>query len=86
MRLMSLSSKIGRLSFLRSCLVVVSYNQDGRVFCASANFSPDQEEGNIIYMMFSATFPKSAQELATTHLRHDHVRIRIGKSWSLFLF
>lgn len=32
--------------------------------------------------MFSATFPKIARELATKHLAHDHVRIRVGRAGS----
>ncbi|QSZ30836.1 hypothetical protein DSL72_000394 [Monilinia vaccinii-corymbosi] len=42
----------------------------------------DQEEGNINYMMFSATFPKMAREIAKEHLAHDHVRIRVGRAGS----
>ncbi|KAM0173584.1 hypothetical protein ACHAPF_006639 [Botrytis cinerea] len=42
----------------------------------------DQEEGNIIYMMFSATFPKMARAIAKEHLAHDHVRIRVGRAGS----
>lgn len=33
-------------------------------------------------MMFSATFPKIARDLATQHLAHDHVRIRVGRAGS----
>ena len=33
-------------------------------------------------MMFSATFPKAARNLATQHLAHDHVRIRVGRAGS----
>ncbi|TVY81426.1 ATP-dependent RNA helicase ded1, partial [Lachnellula suecica] len=42
----------------------------------------DQEEGNINYLMFSATFPKMARELALTHLHHDHIKIRVGRAGS----
>ncbi|RFU33669.1 hypothetical protein B7463_g2714, partial [Scytalidium lignicola] len=42
----------------------------------------DQEEGNITYMMFSATFPKQARQLAKEHLAHDLVRIRVGRAGS----
>ncbi|RDL31369.1 p-loop containing nucleoside triphosphate hydrolase [Venustampulla echinocandica] len=42
----------------------------------------DQEEGNIKYMMFSATFPKEARALAGKHLANDHVRIRVGRAGS----
>jgi ATP-dependent RNA helicase DDX3X len=33
-------------------------------------------------MMFSATFPKAARNLATQHLAHDHVHIRVGRAGS----
>jgi ATP-dependent RNA helicase DDX3X len=33
-------------------------------------------------MMFSATFPKEARDLAKNHLAHDHVRIRVGRAGS----
>lgn len=42
----------------------------------------DQEEGNINYMMFSATFPKVCRDLAREHLAHEHVRIRVGRAGS----
>lgn len=31
------------------------------------------------FMMFSATFPKAARELAQEHMALDHVRIRVGR-------
>ncbi|OBT86812.1 hypothetical protein VE02_03918 [Pseudogymnoascus sp. 03VT05] len=42
----------------------------------------DQEDGNITYMMFSATFPKAARDLAKEHLANDFVRIRVGRAGS----
>lgn len=33
-------------------------------------------------MMFSATFPKIARDLAKNHLAHDYVRIRVGRAGS----
>jgi ATP-dependent RNA helicase DDX3X len=33
-------------------------------------------------MMFSATFPKNVRDLAKEHLKHDHVRIRVGRMGS----
>jgi ATP-dependent RNA helicase DDX3X len=33
-------------------------------------------------MMFSATFPKIARQIATQHLAHDHVRFRVGRAGS----
>jgi len=50
-----------------------------------ADFIIDQEEGNINYLMFSATFPKMARDLAKEHLAHDHVRVRVGRAGSSHL-
>lgn len=36
-------------------------------------------------MMFSATFPKIARDIAKEHLAHDHVRIRVGRAGSSHL-
>lgn len=33
-------------------------------------------------MMFSATFPKIARDLAKEHLAHDYVRLRVGRAGS----
>jgi ATP-dependent RNA helicase DDX3X len=33
-------------------------------------------------MLFSATFPKAARELAKTHLAETHVRLRVGRAGS----
>jgi len=42
----------------------------------------EQEEGNILYMLFSATFPKKVRDLAKTHLAENHVRFRVGRAGS----
>lgn len=42
----------------------------------------EQEEGNVKYMLFSATFPKEARDLAKTHLAETHVRLRVGRAGS----
>jgi len=42
----------------------------------------EQEEDNVKYMFFSATFPKAIRDLAKTHLNEDHVRIRVGRAGS----
>ncbi|KAL1843933.1 hypothetical protein VTJ49DRAFT_6876 [Mycothermus thermophilus] len=42
----------------------------------------EQEEGTINYMLFSATFPKAARDLAKTHLADTHVRLRVGRAGS----
>lgn len=42
----------------------------------------DQDEGNVKYMLFSATFPKPARDLAKNYLAENHVRIRVGRAGS----
>ncbi|KAK4453568.1 putative ATP-dependent RNA helicase [Podospora aff. communis PSN243] len=42
----------------------------------------EQEEGNVKYMFFSATFPKPIRDLAKTHLAETHVRLRVGRAGS----
>ncbi|KAI1335347.1 P-loop containing nucleoside triphosphate hydrolase protein [Xylariaceae sp. FL0016] len=39
----------------------------------------EQEEGNVKYMLFSATFPTAVRKLAKTHLAETHCRIRVGR-------
>ncbi|KAK8073769.1 ATP-dependent RNA helicase [Apiospora phragmitis] len=39
----------------------------------------EQEEGNVKYMLFSATFPAAVRKLAKTHLAESHVRVRVGR-------
>ncbi|KAI1427407.1 P-loop containing nucleoside triphosphate hydrolase protein [Xylaria sp. FL1777] len=39
----------------------------------------EQEEGNVKYMLFSATFPTAIRKLARTHLAETYVRIRVGR-------
>lgn len=42
----------------------------------------EQDEGNIKYGLFSATFPKAARELAKENLSAAHVRFRVGRAGS----
>ncbi|EQL00576.1 DEAD/DEAH box RNA helicase [Ophiocordyceps sinensis CO18] len=42
----------------------------------------EQDEGNIIYGLFSATFPKAARDLARDYLAASHVRFRVGRAGS----
>lgn len=42
----------------------------------------EQEEGNVKYLLFSATFPKKVRDLAKTHLAETHVRFRVGRAGS----
>ncbi|XXH05716.1 PHO85 cyclin-5 [Hypoxylon texense] len=39
----------------------------------------EQDEGNVKYMLFSATFPGALRKLAKEHLSEDHLRIRVGR-------
>lgn len=42
----------------------------------------EQDEGNVKYGLFSATFPKAARDLAKEHLSAAHVRFRVGRAGS----
>ncbi|KIH91517.1 ATP-dependent RNA helicase [Sporothrix brasiliensis 5110] len=44
--------------------------------------SGDQDDGDIKYMMFSATFPKRLRDLAKEYLANDHCRLRVGRAGS----
>ncbi|KAI1823686.1 P-loop containing nucleoside triphosphate hydrolase protein [Xylaria intraflava] len=39
----------------------------------------EQEEGNVKYMLFSATFPTPVRQLAKQHLAENYVRIKVGR-------
>ncbi len=39
----------------------------------------NNEDADHRYMMFSATFPKGARQLAKDHLADDHIRVRVGR-------
>ncbi|KAM0260632.1 hypothetical protein ACHAQJ_002695 [Trichoderma viride] len=42
----------------------------------------EQDDGNIKYGLFSATFPKAARALAREYLSANHVRFRVGRAGS----
>ncbi|KAM3525124.1 hypothetical protein NHJ13051_004171 [Beauveria bassiana] len=42
----------------------------------------DQDDGNVKYGFFSATFPKQARDMAKEHLAAAHVRFRVGRAGS----
>ncbi|SPO00026.1 related to ATP-dependent RNA helicase [Cephalotrichum gorgonifer] len=42
----------------------------------------NQDEGNVRYLLFSATFPKPLRDLAKLHLAANHVRFRVGRAGS----
>lgn len=39
----------------------------------------EQDESNVKYMLFSATFPTAIRKLAKTHLAENFIRIRVGR-------
>lgn len=41
-----------------------------------------QDEGNIRMLMFSATFPPAAREIADTYMNYDHCRLTVGRAGS----
>ncbi|KEY68700.1 hypothetical protein S7711_00574 [Stachybotrys chartarum IBT 7711] len=40
----------------------------------------EQDEGNVKFYLFSATFPKAARDLAKDYLAANHVRFRVGRA------
>lgn len=42
-------------------------------------FVTEQDDGNVKYMLFSATFPGALRRLAKNHLAEDHLRVRVGR-------
>ncbi|KAI9163282.1 ATP-dependent RNA helicase ded1 [Paramyrothecium foliicola] len=42
----------------------------------------EQDEGNVKFGLFSATFPKAARDLAKEYLASSHVRFRVGRAGS----
>ncbi|KAF9768402.1 hypothetical protein IL306_014300 [Fusarium sp. DS 682] len=42
----------------------------------------EQDEGNVKFSLFSATFPKAARDLAKNYLAASHVRFRVGRAGS----
>ncbi|CAM1501746.1 Fc.00g037300.m01.CDS01 [Cosmosporella sp. VM-42] len=42
----------------------------------------EQDEGNVKFGLFSATFPKGARDLAKEYLAASHVRFRVGRAGS----
>lgn len=43
------------------------------------HFTDTNEDADHIYMLFSATFPKGARELARSYMAQDYLRIRVGR-------
>lgn len=72
----------GRKTLTRSLVAVVSNLPLERLHWLRLTASLEQEEGNIQYMLFSATFPKRLRDLAMNHLAIEHVRFRVGRAGS----
>ncbi|KAL2128862.1 hypothetical protein VTI74DRAFT_8549 [Chaetomium olivicolor] len=86
-RLVHFINKPDRLSLRRVRYVVIDeademLDQDWKEDLDKIMTGGEQEEGNIHYMLFSATFPKAARELAKSHLAETHVRLRVGRAGS----
>lgn len=50
--------------------------------CFFLTHKTEQDEGNIKFGLFSATFPKAARDLAKEYLAASHVRFRVGRAGS----
>lgn len=57
------------------------YNRQISVPCLTNHFT-EQDEGNVKFSLFSATFPKAARDLAKNYLTASHVRFRVGRAGS----
>src|SRR5690242_13972660 len=71
----------GPRSLTQSCPVVVSTTISIRRR-SETNYSTEQDEGNVKFSLFSATFPKAARDLAKNYLAASHVRFRVGRAGS----
>lgn len=69
---------IGRTSYARSCWVAVRSDDIVRMYIANTLLDTN-EDGDHIYMMFSATFPKGVRAIAREYMAKDYVRIHIGR-------
>jgi len=47
---------------------------------SSSHCTDTNEDADHIYMMFSATFPKFAREMASQYMASDYLRIRVGRA------
>lgn len=45
-------------------------------------FADTNEDADHVFLMFSATFPKAAREMARQYMAEDHVRVRVGRAGS----
>ncbi|UKZ76706.1 hypothetical protein TrVFT333_004415 [Trichoderma virens FT-333] len=57
-------------------------NQDWETELRAILSGGEQDEGNVKYGLFSATFPRAARALAKEYLSASHVRFRVGRAGS----
>ncbi|EHK23957.1 uncharacterized protein TRIVIDRAFT_114785, partial [Trichoderma virens Gv29-8] len=57
-------------------------NQDWETELRAILSGGEQDEGNVKYGLFSATFPRAARALAREYLSASHVRFRVGRAGS----
>ena len=85
MRQMSYSTRSGKKSCARSwaeavsCFVARSLPHSE---AATKTYTDTNEDADHVFMMFSATFPKAAREIARQYLAQDYYRVRIGRAGS----
>ncbi|KAJ9660954.1 hypothetical protein H2201_006682 [Coniosporium apollinis] len=87
-RLKALMDKPGVLSLNRVKFTIIDeademlqedWEDDMKRILAGGDVNTDDDH---TYMMFSATFPKEARQLAKRYMMDDHVRIRVGRTGS----
>ncbi|KAI5867575.1 P-loop containing nucleoside triphosphate hydrolase protein [Durotheca rogersii] len=83
-RLVDMMERSDVLSFRRIQYMVIDeademLDVDWQVELNKIMSGGEQDEGNVKYMLFSATFPAPVRKLAKSHLSESHVRIRVGR-------
>ncbi|OCK80775.1 DEAD/DEAH box RNA helicase [Lepidopterella palustris CBS 459.81] len=89
-RLVDFMSKSNLLSLARLKFTVIDEADEmlqddwedtiSKIFVGKLTISVDaNEDADHMYLMFSATFPKAARELARNYMADDYVRIRVGR-------
>lgn len=61
---------------------VISLSTSALAFVDAYHVADNNPDDDHVYMMFSATFPKAARDLARQFLAEDHVRIGVGRPGS----
>lgn len=73
-------TRIGRKSYAKSWQVAVSVLSLQCIYGIPDCFADTNEDADHVYMMFSATFPRAARQMARQYMADDYLRIRVGRA------